>query len=270
MTPTTSAKAAYDAGRLDDAIRAAIEEVKAAPGDMSKRLFLFELAWMAGDLDRARRQLAAVRFDDIRKSAGVETYRRLLDAEEARRNVWRGTGRPEMIDPGSPGLAARFEALEALRAGRLDEVRGLLDRAEAEVEAASRTFRGTWNGAPVAILRDADDLLGDVLEVFIGDKYHWLPLSGIEEARAEPPRSVRDLIVYPVNITHNGRSGEVFVPALYPFTHERPDDELRLGRGAEWVEAAPGVHLGAGLKHLLVDDDLQPLPELRELRRSPE
>jgi type VI secretion system protein ImpE len=54
----------YKAGRLAEAIEAQIQEVKANPIDNGKRLFLFELLAFAGDLDRARRQIDAVSYDD--------------------------------------------------------------------------------------------------------------------------------------------------------------------------------------------------------------
>src|SRR5262245_43141677 len=59
-----SASEAFKAGRLQEAIDAQIQEVRAHPADHGKRLFLFELAAFAGDLDRARRQIDAVKYDD--------------------------------------------------------------------------------------------------------------------------------------------------------------------------------------------------------------
>jgi len=50
----------FKAGRLQAAIDAQIQEVKAKPADHGRRLFLFELCAFAGDLERARRQIDAL------------------------------------------------------------------------------------------------------------------------------------------------------------------------------------------------------------------
>jgi hypothetical protein len=73
----------YAAGRLQDAIRAQTDAVRADAADPNKRLFLFELQAFAGDLDRARRQLDAVKYDDPQKELAIVAYRPLLDAEQA-------------------------------------------------------------------------------------------------------------------------------------------------------------------------------------------
>ena len=46
-----TARESYNAGRLQEAIAAQTQEVKARPADQSQRLFLFELLAFAGDLD---------------------------------------------------------------------------------------------------------------------------------------------------------------------------------------------------------------------------
>ena len=50
-------------------------KVKSAPTDRPARFFLFELFLFSGDLDRARKQLDVLRYDDPRHSAAVEQYR---------------------------------------------------------------------------------------------------------------------------------------------------------------------------------------------------
>ena len=50
----------FQAGRLSEAVTAALAEVKARPGDTARRLFLAELLCFAGELERADRQLDVV------------------------------------------------------------------------------------------------------------------------------------------------------------------------------------------------------------------
>src|SRR4029077_5898682 len=77
----------YKAGRLAEAIDAQVQEVKASPLDQAKRLFLFELAMFAGDLDRARRQIDALEYTDNDLIRAAMGYRKLINSEQARRRV---------------------------------------------------------------------------------------------------------------------------------------------------------------------------------------
>src|SRR5215469_1701748 len=79
----------FQAGKLQDAINAQVQEVKAHPADQSKRLFLFELLAFAGDLDRARRQIEALTYTEPELVAGVLNYKNLLNSEESRRKLFR-------------------------------------------------------------------------------------------------------------------------------------------------------------------------------------
>ena len=79
----------FKSGKLQAALDAQIQEVKGNPGDPSRRLFLFELAAFSGDLDRARRQIEAVKYDEAERDTMVIHYRVLLDCEEKRRRLFR-------------------------------------------------------------------------------------------------------------------------------------------------------------------------------------
>ena len=54
----------YKQGKLQEAIDAQIQAVKAKPGDQSLRLFLFELFAFAGEFDRAHKQIDVLKFDE--------------------------------------------------------------------------------------------------------------------------------------------------------------------------------------------------------------
>src|SRR6516164_7532733 len=111
----------YKAGRLADAIDAQVKAVKAAPADHGKRLFLFELLAFAGDLDRARRQIDAVQYDEPELAAAALGYKGLLDSEEARRR-WSRDGVPPKFFGEAPEHAHwRLEAANRLREGRPEE-----------------------------------------------------------------------------------------------------------------------------------------------------
>src|SRR4051812_43177064 len=110
----TTAHDLFHAGKLREAIDAQTQKVRANPTDNPARLFLFELLAFAGDLDRARKQLDVLRYDDPRHSAAVMQYRDALAAEAARRSVFAGTGQPKVLGVAPDHVRTRLEALPLL------------------------------------------------------------------------------------------------------------------------------------------------------------
>jgi type VI secretion system protein ImpE len=257
-----SASDLFRAGQLQPAIDEQIKAVKANPADHACRLFLFELLAFAGDLDRARKQIEAVRYDAMELDSAVQSYRKLLDAEQARRRVFGEGIMPQFLVKPPEHLGKRLEAVNALRANRPAEAAALL----AEASAAAPAVRGTLNGKPFAELRDCDDLFGPTLEVMAHGDYYWLPLEQVESLAANPPKYPRDLIWLPARLeVRDGPAGDVFVPALYPGTQEQPDDALKLGRATDWKQAEGGPALGIGLRTFLCDEDAVGVLAVREL-----
>lgn len=255
---------AFKAGNLRAALDAQIQAVKASPADPGKRIFLFELAVFAGDLDRARRQIDALSYDDPELERARVTYLMLLGAEDARRRLFADGTQPGFLDSPPEHVAYRLDALKALRDGRPAEAAGLLDKANRMAPPVS----GTLNGKPFDGLRDADDLFGPVLEVFAQGKYLWLSVEQVDALALNPPKVPRDLIWAPARlVTRAGEEGEVFLLALYPGSHEHPDDAVKLGRATEWTADAPVR--GRGARTFLAGDDGVGLLEWRELAAAP-
>ncbi|MFO0888037.1 MAG: hypothetical protein U0790_02700 [Isosphaeraceae bacterium] len=99
----------YRAGRLKEAVTAALQDVRKHPTDSGRRLFLSELLCFAGDLERADNQLDALGHGDPQLMPWVVTFRQLIRAEQWRRDFF-GQGRlPEFL--AQPEAAV--EALEA-------------------------------------------------------------------------------------------------------------------------------------------------------------
>jgi type VI secretion system protein ImpE len=253
----------FKAGKLQEAIAAQVNEVRAHPADHGKRLFLFELLVFAGDLDRARRHIDAVRYDEVERDAAVQTYRKLLDAEQARRRLFRDGLRPKSLAEPSEHVRLRLGAVDRLREGRPAEAAEVLARAASATPPAP----GVLNGKAFDLLRDADDLFGPVLEVMAHGDYYWVPLEQVEALAMNAPRFPRDLLWVPARLSvRDGAAGDVFLPALYPGSHEHPDDQVRLGRATDWKTAEGGTVLGVGLRMFLAGDDPVSLLEFRQLQ----
>src|SRR5262245_24215477 len=255
----------YKAGRLGEAIEAQLQDVKANPLDQSKRVFLFELLVFSGDLERARRQIDVVKYDDNDLERAVMGYRKLLDSEQARRELFSNGQAPGFFGEPSEHLRLRLEAVNLLRQGQPAEAAERLSRAA----QATPPIRGQLNGRPVENLRDEDDLFSGILEVMAQGRYFWVGLDQVRLTATNPPRYPRDLLYLPAHLELASEAGEVFLPALYPGSHEHPDDAVKLGRMTDWKELEDGPTLGVGLHSYLQDEEGISLLEWREFR-SPE
>jgi type VI secretion system protein ImpE len=254
----------YKAGRLKDAIDAQVQEVKANPADHARRVFLFELLCFAGELDRARRQIDAIQFDESERDMAALSYRKLVDAEEGRRKLFAEGVAPEILGEEHEHIKLRLEAAGHLRLGRNADAVKLI----AEADAVTPAFHGKFNGKPFETLRDADDLFSGVLEVMAQGKYFWVGLEQIVSIAMNPPRFPRDLLYAPARLELEQETGEVFLPALYPSSYAHADDQIRLGRMTDWTETDGGPVLGVGARVFLLDDDAVSLLDWREIVRD--
>ena len=256
----------YKAGRLPEAIEAQVQEVKANPIDNGKRLFLFELLTFAGDLDRARRQIDVVNYDEPDIDMATLGYRRLLDAEEARRKLFAEGVPPGFFGDPSEHLRLRLAAVQQLREKKFDEAAENLARA---IEVTP-PFHGSLNDQPFQSLRDEDDLFSGMIEVMALGRYFWVGFEQIHLLTVNPPKFPRDLLFLTAHLELEEESGDVFLPTLYPGSHEHPDDMVKLGRLTAWKELDGGLALAVGLHSYLRDDEPISLLEWRELKATGE
>jgi type VI secretion system protein ImpE len=255
----------FKAGNLQEAIAGQIQEVKANPQDHSRRLFLFELLMFAGDLDRARRQIEAIQYEEMELEMAVNAYRKLVNAEQARQQLFGSGGTPKFMTEPPEHVRLRLEAVTCARENRSDALNELLEKAE----SASPSLRGELNGKPFDNVRDCDDLFGTVLEVMVSDNYYWVPFEEVSSIVIEQPRFPRDLIWAPAQLELlSGSAGGVFLPVLYPGSHEHADNQVKLGRTTDWTSPEEGPVRGRGSRTFWVDAAAVPLLEWRQLRLS--
>ena len=261
----TTAEQYFRAGELVRAVEAQVAAVKAHPTASEERFFLFVLLAFAGDYERAEKQLEAY-------SAGGEVAHRaalwlqqLLEAERQRARCFAGEGHPLLPDPAPSYLDGPLRATELLAGGKHED-------ASRELESAAPAIpgcHGTQDGASFIELRDCDDVLGPLCEVYAQGRYLWIPFERIRRLSLRAPAGVLDLLWVSAEIEeHDGRVAKVQLPALYPGSAEHESEAVRLGRSTEWRDDA-GIVRGVGQKMLLfADDDGErevPLLEIREL-----
>jgi type VI secretion system protein ImpE len=253
----------FKAGKLSDAVAAQVQEVKAHPTDHGRRLFLFELLALDGDLDRARKQIEAIHYDEMERESARVQYRQLLDAEQARRRVFHEGIMPGFLIPPPEYLYKRLEAINCLRTNKRTDAAALL----AQADETTPRIKGTLNGQAFEGLRDGDDLFGPVLEVMAHGDYYWLPLEQVESLHINPPKYPRDLLWLPATLAvREGPAGDVFLPVLYPESHEATDERIKLGRATDWRQTEAGPTRGEGARMFLVGDEGVNLLDWRQLQ----
>ena len=256
----------FEAGRLQEAIDAALVDVKKHPTDTDRRGLLAELLCFAGSWERADKQVDAIGQQDPQSIVGLSLIRQLIRAEVARQECFRHGRPPEVLAEPTESFRKSLEALVALREGDAAQAAILA----AESERARPAIAGTSGDRSFSGFRDLDDLTAGVFEVLTcTGKYYWIPIERVQSIEFQPPKRPRDLLWRRADMTvEDGPSGEVYLPAIYfPFDEEQ-DDQLRLGRGTEWLEGPQQPTRGRGQRMLLVGDDATGIMELTSLEFS--
>jgi type VI secretion system protein ImpE len=241
----------FKAGRLTDAIPAAVEAVRAKPTDVASRYLLAELLCFAGEYERADTHLDAVLAQRSDLQLNVSLFKQLIRADQARQQFFSEGRPPELLASADEAMALRISASIAFRSNDLAGAAEQLSRAE-ELRPACP---GTLNGAPFEDMRDLDDLLSGVVEMLTPTgKYFLVAQETVESIEFRKPESPRDLLWRGAQVSvRGGPDGEVFVPCLYPGSARASDEALRLGRATDWLGQPGQAVRGLGQRLLAFD-----------------
>src|SRR5262245_34507200 len=247
MSPTDL----FQEARLDEAIAAQRRVVEARPADVSELLLLCDFLAHTGDRDAIRQHLDPLAAGSTEIQEYIIEWRRLLAADDARHA---GREPQFLIDPPSHVLR-RLQAHNRLSTGHENDAVHLID--DADEEAA--WVNGYVDGRPFEGWRDADDLLGPVLEAFHGDRYIWLPVEQVRKLRLEPGDEIRDTLYRPATVwLRDGSEWEIDIPAVYTGTADHPEEGIRIGAGVDWVDRG-GLVRGLGARtYLFGEEELSP------------
>jgi type VI secretion system protein ImpE len=246
-------KELFQAGRLREALAAQTQEVKSRPEDASSRYFLFTFLCYAGELERAETQLDALVHQDQSLLGAAAYFRNLLSSELERQRVYRGEGAPVLPpDATPPHVQKRADALRLCAAGDASGAAAALQEAEASTPSVS----GRLNGAAFRSLRDCDQLLGPVLEVFAGGRYLWVPFANLRRVEPRGGRKDLDHLWLPAEMEDaSGRTASVNLPLLYAGSAAHADDEVRIGFSTDWLDWGGVVFRGQGQKLFAASGD---------------
>jgi type VI secretion system protein ImpE len=260
-------KELFDAGNLDEAVQAALAQVRLHPGDVPRRSTLAELLCWTGDLERADGQLETLGRQDPGSQFGVSLFRQLVRAAVARRQFY-GEGRlPEFLGPPSPRLQLHLQASIALREDRPAEAAELL----AQAETQRLPTPGTCNGQAFDDFRDLDDVTASCFEVLTTTgKYYWVPMERVSEIEFQRPAGLRDLLWRRVRMmVRDGPDGEVFLPVLYAGSETDADPRVRLGRYSDWRGGDGAPVRGVGQRTFLAGEQDMSILEIESLTFQP-
>jgi len=251
------------ANDLDGAIQAAVNQVKSKPTDMTARTFLFELLIFAGEFERAEKQLDVLGQQDANAMIGTQIYRQCIAAERVRQKVFTADAVPQFITAKPPYVGLLLDAIRALRNGNLAEAREKLDQSENDRPANAGKINDTGEFED---FRDYNDLTASVLEVFLKGEYVWLPLENVKKIKITKPQSLRDMCWTQATIESiDGTNGEVHLPTLYVNSFKVSDNEIRLGKATDWVDAGEDIFVGTGTRLFWLDGKAQPLAEIEKV-----
>jgi type VI secretion system protein ImpE len=227
-----NARELFQAGKLNEAVQALGVEVRDNPTDVRRRTFLFELLCFQGEYDRAEKHLNVLADATPDARMGAVLYFSALHAERVRLETFQKKDYPP-------------------------------------IAALSNDRTGSLNDKPFESFEDADSRVGARLEVFAAGAYLWIPLAHVESIEMEAPKRLRDLLWIPA-LVRTGPAfkgtelGEVLLPVLAPFSSQRSDDNIRLGRATEWAEV-DGQALPFGQRVFDVDGEEVPILEIRKV-----
>ena len=257
-----TAEELFKAGHLSAAVEQLNQEVRSRPSDIQRRTFLFELLCFVGDCQRAERQLDVLGQQSATAEIGVQVYRHILTAEQARQRLFSEGLPPNFLFPPPSYVHLHLEALQQLRNHQPAGAVALLDQSQRS--QPPRT--GSLAGQPFTEWRDGDDLLAPFLEVIVHNQYVWLPFEQIKRLHIATPKRLRDLLWVPATLeAHSGPVGEVFLPVLYPDSYRRADERVKLGRMTEWIDMGEGVTLGAGQHLFFIDGQDRGILEVQDI-----
>ncbi len=235
------------AGELAAAIRASTELVRAKPADRPARRLLAEMLFVAGDLDRADKQFAALDTADAPDRVSLRVWRQALRAEAARREVFTQGRLPTFLAEPAPHVKLTLEALVAMRDGDMARAVDRIAAADEARPAVGVRIDDTHAGT----VRDDDDLCAGIVEAFGADgEYYWMPFELVAAIECGAPGRAAELAARPARWSlRSGQVGEVVLPAVYVGS-STAGDSFALGRATE-TQAGPVVR-NSGQREWLV------------------
>lgn len=257
------AKQLIRANRLFDARSRLVDDVKASPADTGSRVLLFQVLSFLGEWDKADRQLDILSMGNSRTKTGSLVFKDLIAAERKREKVAAGEERPDFLADAPPCLEQVFQAREKIETGCPAEGRRLFEEAYSRMPEVS----GVLDGRDFAGFRNIDAFLSGFLEVFIHDRYIWVPFESLRELTIHEPKPFLDLLWIPASLTTwEGLTTGCYLPVSYPCSSAHKDELVCLGKKTVWQDLGEGLCKGGGQHVFSIGDEEKAMLEIRDVR----
>ena len=241
----TDADALLRAGDLTGARSALVEVVRSRPSDTQARMFLFQLLAVAGEWDKAKKQLQAMAQLSPEAQMLSVAYGQAIDGEAVRAEVFGGKKRIDVLANPDGWAGQLVDAIELIAKSDLEAGTAARDAA---FDAAPDSS-GMFNGKAFDWISDADGRFGPAFEVIIAGRYGLVPFDAVEKIKCEGTRDLRDLVWLPIQLgMKSGQSIAAFLPSRYPDSEKSSDTAEQLARttswhATDWGEAGRGQRL---------------------------
>ena len=284
----------FNASKLSESIDAALSAVKDQPGEFDVRWELAELLCMAGDLTRADRQLdvletldaeagellqtmceggmqMAARIselsedtrDRLRRLQGVRAFRQLIRADRSRQELFAAGRPPEFLSQPGELIETLLKVTVELRNGGVAAAADLL----LGIETSRSPLPGSCDGEPFTDIRDVDAVTQCCFELLTTNgSYCWLPYNTIKSIEFRSCETPRDVLWRSGRFElNNGDTGEGYFPMIYPGSDVATDEQLRVGKCADWIELDKGFCRGVGGRVLELGEVFKPLINISKI-----
>jgi len=257
-----NAKELIKAGRLSEARRQIVDEVKASPADAGKRTLLFQIHALCGEWDKAERDLDLIGARDAKTETGVQVYKNIVNAEKERLEVFKLVRRPSFLPEPPPFAELHYVFREKLMNKEMEKADGLYNQIKVQIQTPS----GIINGRSFSGFNDTDLYTAFFLEAIVHQRYIWIPFTAIRELTVTPPKTLFDVIWASSRLTTwEGLTLNCFLPVLYAESFLHEDDRIKMGRMTDWTSIGGLFAKGAGQHVYQIGDEEIALLEIQDV-----
>jgi len=251
-----TAREALELGHLEQAVSLQRATLSDHPGQSKEALLLFELLFLAGQLQEAHEVLLEIDPHHEDWKATQQQWLNLLSAERRRT--------PRLLRPTflmDPPIHAkrRWNAINAAQRGNTTRALQCCDASD----STTPEVRGLLDGREFLGIRDSDDRFASVLEVLIDRDYAWIPFEQLRVVRLHPAEGVLDMAFRRATMDLiDGSSHRIHLPLRSPDS-AAAGDEFALAQAVDWESVIDGFVLAVGAKVLNVGEEEVVLGECR-------
>ncbi len=250
------------AGKLKEARKMLVDQLKASPANTQARTLLFQILVINGEWDKALNHIEMLATQSNEPGVSIDVYRNLIAAEKERFAVSQLKKIPSFL-PETPSYWEDYvEALKLISESKSEEA---IEKIKA-VDKQRPVVTGTLNDTPFTGFFDTDSALSCFIEAIEYERYLWIPIESIRELVVSAPETLMDLIWAKARVTTwGGLTMGCFLPAIYPHSFSSEDEHIKMGFVTDWQTLCGPFTKACGRHVYQVGDDDYELFQLGEV-----